>query len=397
MRWWMTCVVAVVAWMALACGGSAADATGGPPSEVTVAARADVLGGGAGSELGCGPSVRRHEDLLVVSPSGGEDTAALQCALDLAVAAGRPVTVALTPGEFHTAQLLATGFEGRLRGAGMDRTTLQNVARPLPVAADWLGDIHPSAEYPWPALLSFVGGDYAVSDLTIQIVGEAPMAFYNFYNAPMMMVALVGEAAEATFERVRFLGDDAAGNPNVAGNVYNAIATWETIFFAHPPIPLTLTVRGCEFRRGIGTGLMLDNLAGGTIAVMGNRFVDMAGDAVELMDVDRIDFTFLGNTVEAPAQGVAMFDVCGGPPSLCGMTGSRLLMSGNRVTAPNGFVLLSTFGEGMRCALLGNRTSGDAEAGGHGVWLGPGTSGCLVAGSGTVVDEGIGNRVLGSR
>lgn len=380
-------VAALTVLTAVGCGPatpSATDPAAAPPAEARAAA-----------EAGCGPLVHRSGDTISVAPSGGEDTAALQCALDLAVAAGRPVTVALAEGEFRAAQLLAIGFHGRLRGAGMGRTTLRNLDGPLPVDPSWLGDVHPSATYPWPVQLSFVEGEVAVSDLRFLTVGEKPMADYSYTNVMISQVALVGEAAAARFERVRFEGEPYYASPWFAANALNGITTWEESGFAHPPTALRLSVERCEFGVGLGSGVNLGNLRDAAVSIVGNAFSGTAVDAVELIDVDRSVVTFLGNTVEAPSATVTTYDVCAGAPAACGITRSHLLMAGNQVKAFDGFNLGGTIGEGTACAVVGNRVTPDAAAGGHGVHLGPGTSGCLVARSGTVLDEGTGNRVLG--
>src|SRR5207253_396806 len=51
-----------------------------------------------GSAIRCGALVSSHGDRIEVRPSGGEDTANLQCALDNAIAAGRPMNIQLAAG-----------------------------------------------------------------------------------------------------------------------------------------------------------------------------------------------------------------------------------------------------------------------------------------------------------
>ena len=84
-----------------------------------------------------GVHVKQRGKSLTVSPTGTDDTANLQCALDRGTAAGRGATVNLTSGTFHTAQLRAFNFQGTLRGDGMDSTILENLPN-LPVAVDWV-------------------------------------------------------------------------------------------------------------------------------------------------------------------------------------------------------------------------------------------------------------------
>ena len=64
--------------------------------------------------------------VYVPSPSGGDDTAAIQQALDTCVQQ-HPTgcTVQLAAGIYHTRQLVAYNFHGTLKGLGMDTTTIE--------------------------------------------------------------------------------------------------------------------------------------------------------------------------------------------------------------------------------------------------------------------------------
>jgi hypothetical protein len=78
----------------------------------------------------CGYNVSREGKTITVKPTGTDDTKNLQCALKLAVAAGRGSVVELagpTGRPFYTAQLVAKNFKGTIRGKGMKRTIIQNL------------------------------------------------------------------------------------------------------------------------------------------------------------------------------------------------------------------------------------------------------------------------------
>ena len=75
-------------------------------------------------------NVTQQGKVITVKPTGKSDTENLQCAIDLAVAAGRGSVVQLRGGPlqpFHTAQLVATNFKGTIRGEGMKATIIQNL------------------------------------------------------------------------------------------------------------------------------------------------------------------------------------------------------------------------------------------------------------------------------
>ncbi len=65
-----------------------------------------------------------------VIPSGGNDTATLQCAVDTAIASGRRTSITLAAGTFHSRQIVARGFVGGLHGAGKHRTIITNTDEP---------------------------------------------------------------------------------------------------------------------------------------------------------------------------------------------------------------------------------------------------------------------------
>ncbi len=103
---------------------------------------------------------------FVVTPSGADDTAALQQAFDAAVAAGPGSVVKLTAGEFYTNEILVDGFDGCFTGAGMDRTvidTLRGLDPTLPgvkLVMDPDDGSVPLAG--WTSLIAFVRSDLRV-------------------------------------------------------------------------------------------------------------------------------------------------------------------------------------------------------------------------------------------
>src|SRR3984893_17107671 len=92
-----------------------------------------------------GVHVKQRGKSLTVSPTGTDDTANLQCALHRGTAAGPGATLNLTSGSFHTAQLIASNFQGTLRGNGINSTILQNLPN-LPVANRFTGASGPRVE-----------------------------------------------------------------------------------------------------------------------------------------------------------------------------------------------------------------------------------------------------------
>lgn len=109
-------------------------------------------------------------DTVTVSPTGTDDTANLQCALD--VAASLPwAHVVLEAGDYSTSFLEVEGFHGVLEGAGQDETTVMT----LPEGLDCIAQ---SQARRVVSLIVFGSGDVEVRDLSIAVGGrtscEAP-------------------------------------------------------------------------------------------------------------------------------------------------------------------------------------------------------------------------------
>ena len=88
----------------------------------------------------------------VIGPGGGDDTTAIQSAMDDCVASGKRCVVELQSGEYKVSGLSVTGFRGTLRGTGTDATTI--------LASGSGGGMD---------LMRFVDSDVTVADLKIRL------------------------------------------------------------------------------------------------------------------------------------------------------------------------------------------------------------------------------------
>jgi parallel beta-helix repeat protein len=123
-------------------------------------------------------------DLLVnvAGPSGGDDTALVQSALDQCIAHGPGCTVQLAAGTYKSKQLLAENFHGTFKGMGMDITTIQALTllgNPNPSAFNDL----PSASNPYPNLITFLEGDITVTDMTLKALEINAVAGWRFHES----------------------------------------------------------------------------------------------------------------------------------------------------------------------------------------------------------------------
>ena len=107
--------------------------------------------------------------VYVPRPSGTDDTANIQAALDKCVAYGKDCTVQLAAGTYLTRQLVAYQFHGTFTGMGKNTTTIEALPY-LSVTLEWLQPCQPnSTTCLWPTLIIFVDGDINISDLSVHM------------------------------------------------------------------------------------------------------------------------------------------------------------------------------------------------------------------------------------
>jgi len=111
-------------------------------------------------DVQCGDGVQFNNARIEVQPSGGDDTANIQCALDEATRLGLPL-VKLLAGDVLIGYIRAVGFEGTLEGSGAEST--------LVAVDDDLLDCGAQidAGYADSAALRFAGGDAKVARMTL--------------------------------------------------------------------------------------------------------------------------------------------------------------------------------------------------------------------------------------
>jgi parallel beta-helix repeat protein len=187
----------------------------------------------------------------VAAPSGGDDTAVVQAALDTCVAHGLGCTVQLAAGTYMTQQLFAGNFHGTFKGKGMDVSIIQ--ALPLKGNPDNPGFLNPpSVTNPYPFLVTFLEGDIVVSDMTIKDLETIPIpdgwydqdGFFGTYLFALLQ--FMGESPmNVVVERVGFEGTQSV--PFTDG--YNVIVGPSFGTFHDPlgrQLPGTFRVSSCR-------------------------------------------------------------------------------------------------------------------------------------------------------
>jgi len=122
--------------------------------------------------------------VIEVAP-GPDDTQALIDAFAEAAEAGKGSVVKLLPGSFEIGMIEVKEFYGTLTGSGKGSTTITNLPEISPDALIGQGKL--------PALITFIGGDVIVSDLSVQLAltpwlgtMEFTMMLFSDYSADFM-------------------------------------------------------------------------------------------------------------------------------------------------------------------------------------------------------------------
>ncbi len=275
---------------------------------------------------------------IALEPSGGDDTAAVQAALNACVSFGPDCTVALGEGTFRTQQLLVHDFRGTFRGAGQGATILEPFER-FAVSQDEVAiGRPPSADNPWPFHVTFVDGDVTVSDLTFRMTAFEPAQPWKLFGMEFAAMAsslvITGERADATVERITVEGADGPDGPFAGYNMINGIyiegvlpdedGNWTR------PLRGTFTVRDNTFRH-VGSGSPLANLIDSQVVITDNRYEDLLYG----MDVQHL----IGSTVEI--RDNVMDDVGTGAEVIQGAEAvagapSTMLIHGNTIRGLDG-------------------------------------------------------------
>lgn len=337
-----------------------------------------LLGGAKTAQAmpACDPAfVTLNGTEISVGPTGVDDTANIQCAFDLAVAAGPGKTVRLGAGTFHTAQVVVDDFQGRFSGAGVDRTLILNLPDLYVTPVDFYLN-PPSAANPAPILFTFINGSYTISDLAIHLVGDSPAQGWSIFgiDPPLhefaVAIACLGTEAHVQVDRVFIKGEPLA-ELLFGVNLIQAIYFEGFIGSPSPAISGSFSVQHSTFQT-MASGTPIYNVADASIVISDNTYADTIWglDAYGLQN-SILEFS---NNVVASQIGGDIYNMDEG-----GNNGNTFLVLNNRFSGEYGPILEYT-GEGNQCLIKGNNVQNVTE---FGVVLAEGVHGCTVVGGDT--------------
>jgi hypothetical protein len=276
------------------------------------------------------PVSARAQSSSCLAPSGGDDTAALQEALETCSGAVGACTVRLCAGVFETGILRVRDFRGTLRGAGARATVLR--AKPdLEVSRNTEGFFRdePFATEPWPYLLLFVEGKAAIRDLGILIPappeGSRPTTGWTLFEGFEPTLELRGallltgrDPVDFEVSRVRVMAErDPASE--LETTAFHGIELGGLLFNPDDPgdFPVfpargSFEVTGCEIL-GVLNGTPIGEIARARVRVAHNRF--RSAVAVDLIDADRSQVAIVSNRWDASYRGVQVRQNLDGSPS----------------------------------------------------------------------------------
>ena len=286
-------------------------------------------------------ALRHHDHRACLAPGGGgDDTAALQQALDACSGSKRPCAVTLCEGVFPTGILRVRDFRGTLRGAGRERTTLRALPD-LEVSRDpdnffRVDPFEPGQ--PWPYLLQFIEGEGRVEDLGILVpnppAGAEVTSGWHLGGGDTIMELrgglLVSGRGRVDFEvsdvKVEAedpgteLGTTVFSGVEFAGLLFNPADVSEFPVF---PARGRFEVERSRLD-GVLTGTSLAEIAEARVRVARNRYRSTI--AVDVIDADRSSISVAGNRWTVSFRGVQVRQDVDGAPS----RSSGLLVAANR-------------------------------------------------------------------
>ena len=293
--------------------------------------------GAASGMASAGPAI------ISVTPSGVDDTAPLQAALDACSAVTVPCRIELSAGIFHTDVLLVRDFRGALVGAGAGMTTIRPL-QGIPLRSTAVVfQAPPTIADPYPILLHFAGSTRVdLEGFTLDFPASmqvSPWTIGGELVADALLSAVMVSGGDADRATLRMKGVEITatktGNPTTFdSNVMNAVRFEGTLqAILGEPTGTAIPLGGGSFEatdvviRRTGLGFALRDAAHVHASIVDNHVSDTGLIAVFFADLGRSEVFVFNNLIASDLIGVQWLR--GVRPS---NQGSQLRVQDNTIT-----------------------------------------------------------------
>jgi hypothetical protein len=205
-------------------------------------------------------------NVIVISPTGVDDTANIQCALDFARDSGFGL-VKLQIGDFLISQLLANGFTGTFQGTTRSNTTITVMDGSIDCTAI-------SNAMRTPAAMTFAGGDTRLRFMTLQ--ADSPCMNGEQIES---LIHFTGEPADAScgndvvFGSVDRINLEGAGPDGDVSTAITAFAEGHAFGTCRNILTGTFKANRLEIQ-GVNRGIMTSMQGGAQVDINFNDFQD---------------------------------------------------------------------------------------------------------------------------
>jgi len=258
---------------------------------------------------------------IVVTPTGVDDTANIQAALNSCASPNPPCTVQLVAGTYTiSSQIAVTGFQGRFVGMGQGQTIINALGNMPGTAVTPYWAQFPPANH-WPSLFTFVDGSFTMAGMTITDRSLTPTTGWTDITggcsevpctALTEAIKVSGLKANAAFDHITIVG--AAGDYggyNIAEGIH---------------------IEGLELPVGWTNPEADTHMLTGTFSITNSVFTDTAGPVVNFLVNSNV--AICGNVATTPdINNYFVLDV------VTDISNTNVLICRNQATVPLQFAV----------------------------------------------------------
>ena len=284
----------------------------------------------AGSGVGGGSQLVQYSTgshTYVVKPNGHDDTADIQAAFNACTSSRGTCTIQLETDTYYIGQIYVYGFQGNFVGMGQGRTILRGLPNlPSPAPADntstspfWAG--LPGPQNPWPDLITFINGSFAVSGMTITDPYTNAMLGWNSQaisgglavdTALFSAIEVGGVRASAAIDHVTVLGapGDAAGTNMWDAITYEGLILrpgWTNLGLDTYQLSGTFSVTNSVFN-SVESGVWVVSIVNSMVTVCDNTLTN-SPEPLGFFDASNSQLTFCGNREPSVSYYVGLFAI----------------------------------------------------------------------------------------